>query len=144
MVFSRDDILFLNLARVLFKAACSFGSSEDWHFFCWLPCFGGYFKKKTGLPAGKFNVGQKIFFWLISTLGLVLSGTGAAMFFLGKSGTANLSLLCTVHDFAAVCFLFLLIVHIYLGLVINLETARSIFGGLVRRSWLEEHHPDVR
>jgi formate dehydrogenase subunit gamma len=110
----------------------------------WLRCLGGYFRKKTGLPAGKFNAGQKIFFWLISGLGIILSGTGAAMFFLRKSGGANLSLLITVHDFAAVCFLLLLIVHIYLGVVINPESRRSIFGGFVRRSWLEEHHPDLQ
>jgi len=109
----------------------------------WLRCFGGYFKKRTGLPAGKFNAGQKIFFWLISGLGLVLSGTGATMFFSRKSGTVSLSLLYTVHDFAAVCFLLLLIIHAYLGLVVNPESRRSIFGGFVRRSWLEEHHPDV-
>lgn len=65
------------------------------------------------------------------------------MFFLRKSGGANLSLLYTVHDFAAACFLLLLIVHIYLGVVVNPESRRSIFGGFVRRSWLEEHHPDA-
>jgi formate dehydrogenase gamma subunit len=110
----------------------------------WLRCFGGYFKKRTGLPAGKFNAGQKVFFWMISALGLILSGTGAVMFFLRKSGTLNLSLLYTIHDFAAALFLPLLIIHIYLGIVINPETVGSIFGGYVHRSWLEEHHPDTR
>ena len=77
-------------------------------------------------------------------MGLALSGTGLAMFYLRKSETANLSLFYTIHDFAAVFFLLLLIVHIYLGVVINPEAVRSIFGGFVRRSWLEEHHPDAK
>ena len=110
----------------------------------WLRGLGGYFRKKTGLPAGKFNAGQKIFFWLISALGLVLSGTGLAMFFSRSSGTMNLALLYTIHDLAAALFLPVVIIHIYLGLVINPETSGSIFGGDVRRSWLEEHHPDAR
>ena len=108
----------------------------------WLRSFGGYLKKTDGLPAGKFNAGQKIFFWMISALGLALSGTGLALFFLRKSGMANLSMIYTIHDLAAALFLPLLIIHIYLGLMINPETIRSIFGGYVRRSWLEEHHPD--
>jgi formate dehydrogenase gamma subunit len=107
----------------------------------WLRSFGGYFKKKTGLPADKFNAGQKIFFWLISIAGLILSGTGTAMFFLRNSGTVNVSLLYTIHDFAAVLFLLLLVIHIYLGVAVNPETVRSIFGGFVRQSWLKEHHP---
>jgi cytochrome b subunit of formate dehydrogenase len=55
---------------------------------------------------------------------------------------ANLSIIYTIHDLAAALFLPLLIIHIYLGLLINPETIHSIFGGYVLRSWLEEHHPD--
>jgi len=61
---------------------------------------------------------MKVFFWMISALALILSGTSAAL------------------------FLPFFIVHLCLGLPVNPETIRSILGGQVRRSWLEEHHPD--
>jgi len=108
----------------------------------WLKFFGGYFYKTPELPAGRFNAGQKIFFWLLLLIGSALAVTGGLMFFLRNSTEANLSLIYTIHDVSALFVLIFLLTHIYLGLVINPESANSIFGGYVHKSWLKSHHPN--
>jgi len=55
----------------------------------------------------------------------------------------DLSFFYTIHDLAVLLFLLLLIVHIYLVFVVNPETLRRIFGGYVRWSWQDDHHPDA-
>jgi cytochrome b subunit of formate dehydrogenase len=74
--------------------------------------------------------------------GLTMLGTGGVMAFLRKDQRANLAVLYTVHDLAALLVLLLVISHVYLGVVLNPHSLRSIFGGDVSRQWLREHHPD--
>ena len=38
-------------------------------------------KNKKPVPAGRFNAGQKTWFWLATLGGVVMIGTGAAMYF---------------------------------------------------------------
>jgi len=107
----------------------------------WLRAGGGYFGPRGVLPAGKFNAGQKICFWLILGGGLVLILTGGALFFLRTHPQTNLALLYTLHDLAALFILLLTIAHLYLAAVLNPHSLRSIFGGRVNRQWLSHHHP---
>lgn len=109
----------------------------------WLRAWGGYFTQKADLPAGKFNAGQKIFFWLIAVFGLILSITGILMFFWRNHPATNLAVIYTLHDFAAVVTLLLVLVHFYLGFIVNPESVKSIFGGYVKQSWLKAHHPNA-
>ncbi|RPH94757.1 hypothetical protein EHM69_06480 [candidate division KSB1 bacterium] len=109
----------------------------------WLRALGGYFGWHRTLPAGKFNAGQKLFFWMFSVFGLALIVTGAAMAVLRISPQTNLALLYTVHDIAGVFFMVLIITHFYLGVILNPHSLRSIFGGKVSRQWVDEHHPDA-
>lgn len=109
----------------------------------WLREWGGYFTQKPDLPAGKFNAGQKVFFWLIVVFGLILSLTGILMFFLRNHPGTNLAVIYTLHDFAAIVTLVLVLAHLYLGLVVNPESRKSIFGGYVKQSWLKAHHPNA-
>lgn len=109
----------------------------------WLKYLGGYFYKTPHLPAGKFNAGQKIFFWLIVLVGSALTITGIFIFFLRSSLETNLSIWYTIHDLSALFILLLVSAHVYLGLVINPESAYSIFGGNVKLGWLKEHHEGV-
>jgi formate dehydrogenase gamma subunit len=111
----------------------------DWQ---WLAKLGGYLGYKGQLPAGKFNAGQKIFFWLMLILSVVLGTTGIIMFFARTSGTFNLALIYTLHDLAAVFLLVLVLGHIYLGVLLNTESIRSLFGGRVLSKWAEDHHPN--
>jgi formate dehydrogenase gamma subunit len=107
----------------------------------WLRALGGYWGHRSGYYAGKFNAGQKIFFWILAVCGVILIATGAGLAALRDDPRANLALLYTLHDLAAVLALVLLLAHVYLAVVINPHSLRSIFGGRVSRRWIEEHHP---
>jgi formate dehydrogenase gamma subunit len=109
----------------------------------WLRALGGYFKKEKKLPAGKFNAGQKLFFWIIVVMGLTVAITGIMMFFMRGHVETNLSVVYTIHDLAAVIMLLFVVMHVYLGLIINPESIKSIFGGYVSNAWLKEHHPNA-
>lgn len=106
----------------------------------WLRFLGGYFYKTDRLPSGRFNAGQKVFFWLILLFGAMLAITGAMMFFMRDNPDVNLALVYTLHDLAALIVLIFVLAHVYLGVIVNPESMNSIFGGYVNKSWLDEHH----
>jgi formate dehydrogenase subunit gamma len=108
----------------------------------WLTGLGGHFGRRGTLPAGEFNAGQKICLWILSLGVLTMLGTGGVMAFLRNDQRANLAVVYTVHDLAALLVLLLVISHVPLGVVLNPHSLRSIFGGDVNRQWLREPHPD--
>ncbi len=112
----------------------------DWG---WLKHLGGYFGYRGALPSGKFNAGQKLFFWIAAVCGIVLVLTGAAMALLRADAQVNLAVWYTLHDLAALVVLVLVVAHGYCGLVLNPHCLRGIFGGRVSRTWLAEHHPQA-
>jgi formate dehydrogenase gamma subunit len=109
----------------------------------WLQHVGGYFGYRGLLPSGKFNAGQKLFFWTIVACGVPLTLTGAGMALLRDDPQVNLAVLYTIHDIVALFALILLVAHIYFGIILNTHSLRSIFGGRVSRTWLAEHHPQA-
>lgn len=98
-------------------------------------------------PAGKYNGGQKLFFWAISLLGVVYLLTGIPMWMpdgvlgLGPfyGGLVNASRL--VHYAATIGGGLLLIVHVYLGTVAYPGTLGGMLHGSVSRAWARLHHP---
>jgi len=77
---------------------------------------GGYLsKEKKPVPAGKFNAGQKAWFWIAMPGGIVMIITGALMFFLNK----DLSSVATLFGMSQIDVLRLsAIVHNILGMVV--------------------------
>ena len=110
----------------------------------WLRALGGYFGKPGKLPAGKFNAGQKLFFWIAAAMVILLAVTGIGIMLLKSNPGVNLSLLYTLHDLAALIMLPLVLAHLYLGILCNPGTIWSIFGGCVDQAWLRQHHPDLK
>jgi hypothetical protein len=47
----------------------------------WVKLFGGYLGHKGEVPAGRFNAGQKMFFWFTALFGIVMSLTGLILVF---------------------------------------------------------------
>jgi formate dehydrogenase subunit gamma len=108
----------------------------------WIRGLGGYFGGEQELPAGKYNAGQKVFFWIAMFMGLILIVTGILMYVYRATGNTLLPLLYTLHDVASLVLLVSLIGHIYLGVLVNPHTMRSLFGGKVSALWAKKHHPD--
>jgi formate dehydrogenase subunit gamma len=106
----------------------------------WLARWGGYFGDSGDLPAGKFNAGQKVFFWCLVVSGLGQLLTGLIMYLaLGLSGVWS-HIIYTVHDTLGVLLILLVIGHVYLAVFINPGALRSIFEGKVSLAWAQLHH----
>lgn len=98
-------------------------------------------------PAGKYNAGQKLFFWFMSALGMLYLVSGIPMWLPGGAlgfgpfygGVVNGMRL--VHYLTTVAGGLLLIVHVYLGTVAYPGTLRGMLHGSVTRSWAKLHHP---
>lgn len=106
----------------------------------WVCKLGGYLWIRADCPAGKFNAGQKAFFWIVAVLGgLVISGTG--VWLMVGHGSAP-AWVYTLHDLAAIALIAGIIGHVYLGVFANPGTIMSILSGRVKRSWAEKHHSE--
>lgn len=106
----------------------------------WICKLGGYLWIKTDCPAGKFNAGQKGFFWMVAVLGgLVISGTGIGLI-VGQGNAPSWAY--TLHDVAAIALICGIGAHVYLGIFANPGTVMSIISGRVKRSWAEKHHSE--
>lgn len=98
-------------------------------------------------PAGKYNGGQKLFFWGMSVFGALFLLTGVPMWLPGGAlgvgpfygGVVNVMRL--VHYVTAVGGGLLLIVHVYLGTVAYPGTLGAMLHGSVTGSWAKLHHP---
>ncbi len=90
---------------------------------------------------GKYNGGQKLYFWAVSlgALGLLLSGL--MMWFPTSFPKPLMELAYLVHDFTFICFAVSLVFHIYLGTAAEPGTFGSMTRGTVTRPWARLHHP---
>ena len=92
-------------------------------------------------PAGKYNAGQKMFFWLQSVLGVLFVVTGVLLWFPEYFGAGLLNSARLLHYVGALGGGLLLIVHVYLGTVAYPGTARGMIDGKVTEAWARHHHP---
>jgi len=106
----------------------------------WFKVLGGYLGYKGHVPAGRFNAGQKVFFWLILVVVGCLGASGLAIRF--QWWPALVPVAYSLHDLCAYLMVICVIGHAYLGTFANPGTIGSIFNGKVPRAWLEHHHPD--
>jgi formate dehydrogenase subunit gamma len=91
-------------------------------------------------PVGRFNAGQKIFFWtmLISTVLLLLSGIG--LWFVESIPPWLRSLSILVHVVFGLVTIGLFIIHVYMGTAMMRGSFHSIVRGSVSRAWAKAHH----
>jgi formate dehydrogenase subunit gamma len=90
---------------------------------------------------GKYNGGQKLYFWAVSlgAVGLLLSGL--VMWFPTGFPRWLKESAFLIHDFTFICFAASLVFHIYLGTAAEPGTFGSMIRGTVTRSWARLHHP---
>jgi formate dehydrogenase subunit gamma len=89
---------------------------------------------------GKYNGGQKLYFWAVSlgAIGLLLSGL--LMWFPQYFPRWLMGLAYLIHDFTFICFAVSLVFHIYLGTAAEPGTFGSMTRGTVTRAWARLHH----
>jgi formate dehydrogenase subunit gamma len=90
---------------------------------------------------GKYNGGQKLFFFAVSlgAVGLLLSGL---LLWLPVSFPPLLKeIAILVHEVTFILFAVAIVLHIYLGTAAEPGTFGSMIRGTVTRSWARLHHP---
>jgi formate dehydrogenase gamma subunit len=108
----------------------------------WVRKLGGYLGHKGEVPAGRFNAGQKMFYWYTAVFGIVMSITGVILVF---KPTFQLSTICatsTLHNLVGFFLIPGVLAHAYLGTVANPGTWRVLVDGSVTREWARHHHPN--
>jgi len=102
---------------------------------------GGGIIGNAHVSAGFFNAGEKVWFWAVIVLGLVVSLTGLVLVFpVFGQGREIMQLALIVHGIAAVLFIAGSFGHIYIGTIGTEGSLESMTTGYVDESWAEAHH----
>jgi formate dehydrogenase subunit gamma len=107
----------------------------------WIAAAGGLFTGKH-VPSGRFNFGEKSWFWIgVVLLGVIMSVTGLIMLFPNFDQLREtMQQANVIHVIGAVVFIALSFGHIYVG-TIGVEGAyQSMRTGYVDETWAKEHH----
>ena len=104
----------------------------------WFARLGGLFGGHAS--SGRYNAGEKSWFWVAIVTGLALSVTGVVLDFPFLSDRAGLQLANMIHGVAAVVFIVFGLGHIYLGTVGMEGAFESMSHGEVDENWAKEHH----
>lgn len=94
------------------------------------------------VPSGRFNAGEKAYFWLgVVILCITLSVTGAIMLFPNfEQLRSTMQQTNVIHAISAICMILLALGHIYVG-TIGVEGAyRNMRDGVTDETWAKEHH----
>lgn len=109
----------------------------------WLGRAGGMLQRSNPhVPSGRFNAGEKLFFWFgVVLLGVIVSVTGFVLDFPNFGQTrAWMQSAWIVHVGAALLFTALVIGHTYLGTIGMQGALESMRSGYVDETWAKEHH----
>ncbi|HVL57976.1 MAG TPA: formate dehydrogenase subunit gamma [Burkholderiaceae bacterium] len=94
------------------------------------------------VPSGRFNAGEKMFFWGgLTLLGVIVSVSGFVLLFPNFEQTrATMQLMWTWHVVAALLFVAASFGHIYMGTIGVAGAYRAMRDGYVDETWAREHH----
>lgn len=94
-------------------------------------------------PQGRFNAGQKWFYWVMYYGAIVLLITGVIMWFPELiAGRAHwlLTFIIPIHATAALITIGAFIIHVYMGVLLVRGGMRGILFGSVSEEWAAHHH----
>ena len=123
-----------------------------WDDIKWLMIVGGYLSKtKRPVPAGKFNAGQKTWYWMATLGGAIMILTGAAMYFMdfnipmltkviGLNQIDLLRVAAILHNVIGFGIVALFFVHIYMAVFAIKGAVYSIITGYKEEQEVEMLH----
>ncbi len=144
-------VLGKNLHNIVGPIFLAFLLVMIWHFArdnIWEACDALWIRKGGGIasgehvPAGRFNFGEKAWFWIgVTLLGLIATASGLVLDFPNFGQTrALLQTVNLIHGIAALALTALSFTHIYMG-TLGVEGALdSMRTGEVDDVWAKEHH----
>jgi formate dehydrogenase subunit gamma len=106
----------------------------------WLKEGGGMVGGKHP-PAGRFNAGQKMIYWIVVIGGTAIAASGYLLMFpFYATDIAGMQLAQMIHGTVAVLFVAVMIAHAYIG-TIGMEGAfEGMWDGTVDINWAKQHH----
>ena len=109
--------------------------------FTWFMKAGGLFSGEH-VPSGRFNAGEKAWFWFgVTLLGLVIGASGLVLDFPNFAQTRSVMQMANVvHAIASMLFILLAVSHIYIGTIGAEGAYEAMRHGLVDEAWAKEHH----
>lgn len=110
---------------------------EDWEWFR----RGGGIIGKSHPSAGKFNAGEKVWFWVIFWVGLTVSITGLILDFPNFGQTREtMQLANIIHAIGAIIIIAFALGHIYIGTIGTEGALEGMTRGYVDINWAKQHH----
>ncbi|MGH8993932.1 MAG: formate dehydrogenase subunit gamma [Acidimicrobiia bacterium] len=95
----------------------------------------------TGLDIGRYNAGQKGYFWFSVVLGLVLLVTGLPLWYPWLAGPGIRQAARVLHHATFLLTVGGFMVHVLLSAVVLPGTMSAMTSGRVTRAWAAWHHP---
>lgn len=106
----------------------------------WMKHGGGMFGGEEP-PAGKFNAGEKLIFWIVVFGGGAAATTGYILLFpFYGTGIASMQLAQIVHSVVGVLYIASMLVHTYMGTLGTEGAFESMATGEVDVNWAKSHH----
>lgn len=108
----------------------------------WFAKMGGYLGYKGALTSGKFNAGQKLWYWVIAVCGVLLTVSGLLLFF-DAGSTLDRQAYVVLHFFAAVPIVLMFFVHLYLSTIGTKGAWNSMWSGRFSRAAARAYHSEA-
>ncbi len=106
----------------------------------WMMIMGGYLSKEVKpVPAGKFNAGQKMWFWLATLGGAVMAVTGYFLYIL-QGNIDILRLSSIVHNALGAVMVAMFLIHLYMSIVAIKGSLGSMINGYKSETELKILH----
>ena len=99
------------------------------------------YEDDPAVEVGKYNPGQKVFFWAVTLGAFGFLVSGVVMWFPLQFPPIVREIAILLHDITFIFFFIGVVTHIYLGTAAEPGTFRSMVRGTVTRSWARLHHP---
>src|SRR5499426_1543756 len=111
----------------------------------WRKNFGAYMRYETELKeVGKYNAGQKLFFWSVILGASAFLLSGIVMWFPSSFHWSLRLPSYWAHEITFIGFVLGVIYHVYMSTAAMPGTLRAMTRGTVTRSWAQWHHPRWR
>jgi formate dehydrogenase subunit gamma len=111
----------------------------DWQ---WFRRFWGFFARSEHIPSGRFNGGEKVWFWAgVLGLSIVVAVSGLVLLFPNFDQTRwTMQHAWIWHATAALFYIAMALGHIYMGTIGVEGTYGNMRHGYCDETWAKEHH----
>ncbi|MCI0391289.1 MAG: formate dehydrogenase subunit gamma [Acidobacteria bacterium] len=108
----------------------------------WRKNFGAYMRYETELhEVGKYNAGQKLFFWSVVWGAAAMLVSGIIMWFPTSFHWIFRMIAYWLHEVTFIAFVVGVIYHIYMSTAAMPGTLGAMTRGTVTKAWARWHHP---